>query len=986
MDVVCDKTNRRRYLRCLKAFLNGLRQYNDLSAYRTITKYKKQLNVPTASAAYEVAENLYETRDNKFPAFNSMYDMKWTLYDNFAGKSVRILYLLDRADDDTRVIVRDKLYTIPSTEHEMTQWWDKKREWEWLKDSDKTIFDEYDGSGDVYITERLALTGNHISQSYLDNATQNCVFEPIIKRCQYKLEINSDVKKHRALLNNMNKISKLDKYKNGVTDDELEKLCHELKLKIHISFPLIGSIRDFGNSVKRPNMVMNYLNSRLNHLEDMSDETKMYVMGKYYDDNEFETCILNDIEFDDMYGKLVNDVYDRNFVYKRDGVKITMLKTLTTTYKRAQSEAFEPISRFVEEYNMKQYRLCDVKDELLSQFIRSSAHVTSFKINSDFEGKQLDQYVNIYEEIDADKAFASFEKCHLYSGFVGKITDFRQTNKIMGEGFYLIGALDWTNADVRFYKFQNKFKAYYGRNIYAKPDLVFLTSLGVKYKILGGAWGMPFKFKFPDYMYEKVNKVSHYARWTGMCIRDNEPDMYHMMAEPEYADIVKKYASDTVDIDFTPNLNFNDRNAKLSFNSKMNNVGELTFTQKRKFHTHYAHIASYIYAYQRISTITQILDMDLDKVIRVNVDGIKYIPHQFSYDTKKFKSKPVHELRSKTRGLTMKGREEGFLTMMNSCDPLVWKKFHSHFMTTSPRPHFQNELFSGKGGTGKTHRNMTDKGLIRVGYIAPNHKLKQVKCSEFNSSGDVYHNLIEDIKALDIPEDERPRAIDRRVAKLLSLIYLYNVLVIDECSMLSDKVREIIFTRFWMCKLIFIGDIGFQIGPYNEIPIRKTAFQHVTELIKNHRCKDAPLDKILDNIRETISKCGNRTCNVKEIINGIQTITVNELQKKYKVEDIILNFQNTEKDKYTKLFSHLEKFYVTKCSKNHEYNTGEIHFTKPATVNCELRHGYTVHSVQGETFKKNIFINEDVLNDLNVLYTALSRAEYLHQIYIITDN
>jgi hypothetical protein len=788
----------------------------------------------------------------------------------------------------------------------------------------------------------------------------------------------SDVKKHRALLNKLNKISELDKYKNGVTDDELEQLCHELKLKIHISFPLIGSMRDFGNSVNRPNMVMNYLNSRLNHLEDISDDTKTYVMGKYYDDNELDTCVLNDNEFDVMYQKLLSEVLDRNFVYKRDGAKVTLVKALTSTYRRAQSEVFEPINRFVEEYNMTQYRLCDVKDELLSHFIRSSAHVTSFKVNSDFEGK-LDQYVDIYEEIDADKAFASFEKCHLYSGFVGKLTDFRQTDKIMGEGFYLIGALDWKDADKRFYKFQNKFRAYYGRNVYAKPDLVFLTSLGVKYKIYGGTWGIPFKFKFPDYMYEKVNGVSHYARWTGMCIKENEPEMYHMMAEPEYADIVKKYASDTVDIDFTP-FTYS------SFNCKMGNVGELTFTQKRKFHTHYAHISSYIYAYQRISTISQLLDMDLDKVIRVNVDGIKYIPHEFNYDSNKFKSKTESELRGKTRGLTMKGRDEGFLTMMNCCDPHIWKKFHSHFMMTEPRPHYQNELFTGKGGTGKTHRNMKDAGLVRVGYIAPNHKLKQVKCSEFNSTGDVYHNLIEDLKALDIQLDERPRVMERRIDKLRKLIARYNTLIIDECSMLSENVRQIIFTRFWMCKLIFIGDIGFQIGPYNEIPIQKSAFQHITELIKNIRCKDVPLDMILDNVRETISKSGNRAYNVKELISGLQTITINELQKKYKVEDIILNYQNTEKDKFTKLFPQLEKYYVTKCSKSHEYNTGEIYFTKPATINCELRHGYTVHSVQGETFKNNIYINEDVLNDLNVLYTALSRAEYLNQIYIVTDN
>ena len=52
----------------------------------------------------------------------------------------------------------------------------------------------------------------------------------------------------------------------------------------------------------------------------------------------------------------------------------------------------------------------------------------------------------------------------------------------------------------------------------------------------------------------------------------------------------------------------------------------------------------------------------------------------------------------------------------------------------------------------------------------------------------------------------------------------------------------------------------------------------------------------------------------------------------------------------------------------------------------ELRHGYTTHSVQGETFYDNIYIDKEVIANKKLLYTALSRAEYLHQLHFITDN
>ena len=80
------------------------------------------------------------------------------------------------------------------------------------------------------------------------------------------------------------------------------------------------------------------------------------------------------------------------------------------------------------------------------------------------------------------------------------------------------------------------------------------------------------------------------------------------------------------------------------------------------------------------------------------------------------------------------------------------------------------------------------------------------------------------------------------------------------------------------------------------------------------------------------------------------------------------------------MFSNLEKYLIK--SNSQDYSNGDIVFSKPNIKN-ELRHGYTVHSVQGETFKKNIYIDMRKIFDKRMFYTAISRAEYENQIYLI---
>ena len=55
-------------------------------------------------------------------------------------------------------------------------------------------------------------------------------------------------------------------------------------------------------------------------------------------------------------------------------------------------------------------------------------------------------------------------------------------------------------------------------------------------------------------------------------------------------------------------------------------------------------------------------------------------------------------------------------------------------------------------------------------------------------------------------------------------------------------------------------------------------------------------------------------------------------------------------------------------------------------VVTKLRHGFTIHSIQGETAQDKLFIDLRGITDLRMLYTAISRAQYWDQIVFVRNN
>jgi len=118
----------------------------------------------------------------------------------------------------------------------------------------------------------------------------------------------------------------------------------------------------------------------------------------------------------------------------------------------------------------------------------------------------------------------------------------------------------------------------------------------------------------------------------------------------------------------------------------------------------------------------------------------------------------------------------------------------------------------------------------------------------------------------------------------------------------------------------------------------------------------------------------------------VKCINQKQLKQMYQPNDVIIAHSNKTCDEYTELFKNVEKYRIIEC-KNvdgvNRYN-GEITLTKPKNIKNELRHGFTIHSYQGAEVPigNKLFIDAG-LNTTRLIYTAISRAKSIDQIYIV---
>jgi hypothetical protein len=848
-------------------------------------------------------------------------EFKSQLKKKFNGKSI----VVDVYDNDIRV----KSIRIEIT-GKFSNWWEQQGKFIFIYPEDTSIFGLYPDAK-IYIYEGKEFNENEfkkITQIFKSADNGRCVFNPIRSWATTKYEHAVEMKnkssksKYKIVLENLDQLE--NKYSNGVDEDNIDEICNKLQIDISIEKPLSNKTFIACKSIKKALKHFRYLNTRINHVE--LNEFVLNEKPEIVSRKEL-LKIKKQLEEDEIY-----------FTFDKDMHNASKLYTLNKVYA-LNNEMMECFNKFEIDTGLINCKIDDIDDKELSSFINAGTHY-----NGTIDFKNVEDYnVEDVFHIDMKKAYAQYGLCDYYEGFLGKITDFRTTDKIEGVGLYYIK--DLTVPEGNFKKLNDKMKIYISYNIYTSFELKFLKMNGCSFTIMAGCWGVkPLDFDFTDEMLEGKNEGnSYYALWTGKCDSHYLSTKKWINGDYNMVQIIQEHTD-----------------AKIE---RYEN-GEICVKYDKKHNYHLGHVTAFITAYQRLNVLDMLMTIDYDNIIRVCVDGIYTEKEEECFGS----FRPKNDIRDKTfrndagnsyiSNLLIGEDDEGNI----DDDKYKWFDFGKY------RKHNHKELHIGAGGNGKTHKNLTDKGLVKILYVSPSWKLARNKEEEYKCKVSVWARLL--------TEDPEMISIVKRYS---------NVLLVDECSMLTEGEKQQIFNTYQDMKIIFCGDLGFQLSSFNGIEMNSNGFDEIIQNNTNYRCKDKLLLELLDSLRLMISydrptqEINNFVVNWFKQKNRI--ITIEELKNIYDVNDMILVGTNQIKDIYTEMFKDKEKYY---CKENNRlYSNGQIVIGNKPECKNELRHAYTTHSIQGETAYHKLFIDSEKMFNARMFYTAISRAKTLDQIFII---
>ena len=825
-------------------------------------------------------------------------------------------------------LIRTRQYDLPATHKLINKYINQNNVYlDFQVDSDTMIWDDHPEGRLYFYLQNTGITTSKINQAFREGIT-NCLLTPIKSWIEDKIEdAKSKPTKYRYTKMNKDIDAMFIQYKNGVPENEIPIVCDKLQIDIDITTPFSSSNLLEARSTKKALSKFRYLNTRLDHIE---------LNQVVSDDN------IVDVDREQLY-KIKQELDDNNtyYTFNKDLNGVSSISTLTAKYQ-LNSEYMSAVNYFETEYNLHECKIDDIHNKEISEFVRGGVHYNG---TIDFNADIITNYGTQYEglkHIDMTKAYANFKKCKYYDGFLGKITDFRETDKVVGRGMYYITDLVFT--DNEFKKYNDKMGMYVNDNIYTDPELKMLTDYGVSYKIVSGCWGVrEIDFDFTDEMLDtkeentiggKVIRTPYYSKWTGACNSSHLKKSFWIKGDDDMVSIIQNNCEGVV---------------KRFWN------GEIQVEYNKPYHKHLSHITAFITAYMRMNVIEQLLKIDIDNVIRVCCDGIYFKEQEvdlcnvFSYKTKMtFKNDPC----------------ETYCSTLNEYE----------LVKNERREHNAFELHLGEGGCGKTHYNCNDKGLVRPLFLAPSWKLARAKERETGIRCSVW--------ARALTTDPEKISFIRRGA---------NTLIWDEVSMMSEGQKGMITELYGDMKNILCGDLGFQLPCITGEPMTNEGFNKVIYHKKDYRCKCRILKLLKDDLREfikqdlTIWEINEYAVSCFEKLGRV--IKYPQLKELYNVEDMILVGTNHLKDHYTNMFEGefgVEKYYIQ--SNNRLYSNGEIVIgKKPDKTDCEVRHAFTTHSIQGETASNKLFIDSGKMFDPRMFYTAISRAKTIDQIYIVKD-
>ena len=807
----------------------------------------------------------------------------------------------------------------------------------WLVDSETTCFEKYrrDRNGDYPPAVEVSIINDvervRLQQSFREGIN-HCVFTPIKDYASQVVENAKSIHTKRKYKTMYNKIIALEKkYEKGVPEEDIQEVCNILQIGLEISLPILNDKFILCRSMKKPLKTFKFINTKKNHI-DLGE-----VVGKN------NTITLD--SYEDLLDK--RDELEGNneyYVYTKGKKNIKSIITLHNKYI-VKSEYHDLVTKFEFDTGLVNCKLDHIDDEEISMFVREGTHYNcsvdiNYKKNTPYNARLIDQ----------EKAYFNCKKSKYYNGFLGKITDYRKTNIMLKDdkgyipAMYRICDLDFSNC--KYTKLLNKLKCYVNYNIYPSCELEFLLDIGISFNVIEGCWGVErLDFDFPEEFKKKVNGSAYYAIYVGSCYSMNLTQNLWLKGDRNFFENLKSYT-----------------NKRVCFND--DTLEGCVSTQKQNSY-HLSQLTAFVTSLQRLTCIEQMMKFNYDQLLRVNTDGIYFtgdIPDLVNLFREKYDLK-----------LSSKAGDEYCSNITN---------WNNEWNCSLPefRENKQEELHLGPGGTGKTFNNLKDEGLCRVLYVAPSYKLASTKQEEFKVMSTCWEQLL--CKDPNIWSKYKQN---------------YNTFVFDEVSMMSKNQLEVLRKRYTNCKVILCGDIGYQLPCVSnekcvKVGVEKNDFKNIVYYTENRRVECDKLKSLLSVLRENMQTWGGHQY-FQYILDNYKDNILSKVDN-YNIQDYILTWSNNVKDKYTEMFKGTfeEEKYMFK-ERYGEYCNGSIAILPKDNIvkgKKEIRHAFTIHSIQGETISldRKLFIdlkNFNYAQDGKLLYTAISRAKKLEQIHFVVN-
>lgn len=883
------------------------------------------------------------------------------------------------------------IYQVPSTEKEVNRCFKGKEHEGWIfhyrTGSDGEHGWHLQDGDEVRVFPVTELRPQRHRQRFA-NGINHCVFHPILQWAEARLAEVTNKTERSRMKGMVNEVIKLRwKYVAGVPEHKMQEVVDILgKYRcIHITVELPFSTQPFGGQTiidvesrtsNTGKKAFHFVNTAWDHVDELVDT---------------KTIDCDQEELNEKLAEL--DSKGKFYLYTKAPKGVTSVSTLAGTYC-LKSPYTEAVRMFEEETGLNALKIDAIKQPILSRLVESSMHYNLPGLNcSDLTPAQLSELTEAIN-LDRKKSYASFYKCHLHeqekfpSKFtsVGRLDHLSTEEALAHPGCFRIDQLDWSQADPKFAEACRLLKdPYRDLNVYPRPDLTYLLSKGVKFKVLEGAWAAGvnpyFDFRFPQAMLEKDDDISRYAKWEGACNSIRKHKTFHLKGTKKWFENL----SHALEAPDGTRIRWYD-----------NETGAGTIEVPKCSALHLTQITSYSNAYERIDVLEQLLNMDLSKVLWIDKDSICARNHEFAFNEETWRLKDLPSFKN----------DENPLYVSN-----LWQEIEG-----SPPPEllpveYVPRALSGAqgcfgvGGGGKTQVNLTDPCLCGICYIPPSYLLLEDKRTKLGVNGAVM------AVALGKNEDKW-RVIERSSA----------VLVWDEVSQWSMAACHHAMQRFPHHLHLFCGDPAYQLPYIGEAaPFTIAGFQSlgypITRYDWSYRITNPnpndPLRLLCNSLRAMMDQ-GVSTKPLLEIVaNSLprsHVITAQEVvESRYQdIEETVLCSTNLHLQEYNSALK--ERQWVGVKLALAVGSNGQVHVTTNPTLKrkfrvlegsrfppngtitigadppchkSEERYASTVHDYQGRDTDKPIYIDTRQMFAREHPYTAVSRAKSIEQLFLV---